>query len=84
MMVDFKKLILLVHRTHVLYRCNQCDREQWYVSKVPSDVANADKHWIVADGGGITRCRGRFILVKRRVVLRVLCTRIIERWENAP
>ena len=74
--MDFKKLLeksrKRVHKTHVLYRCSVCGKEQWYIAEVPSDVTNAVRHYAAHDGM-TSRCRGRFRIVKRRVVLKVWC-----------
>jgi hypothetical protein len=72
-MVDFAKLLensrKRVHRIHVLYRCNSCGKEQWYLSEAISEsIANSERYYYEG-----ARCRGRFKLVKRRAVLRVWC-----------
>ena len=70
--MDFKKLLeqsrKRVHKTHVLYRCFVCGKEQWYITEVPAEVANAVHHYYSG-----SRCRGRFRIVERRVVLKVWC-----------
>lgn len=41
--MDFSKFRMPTHETHVLYKCDRCGEETWYVLRLPPDMLRHER-----------------------------------------